>query len=67
MAQTPRAFNTREVLEAYSSIDLEDLIVTDESSLMQKLGYMIMIVPGTGKDFQITTFDDWERAEAELQ
>ena len=67
MAQTPQAFNKRKILEAYSSSDFNDLIVTDESSLMEKLGYKIMIVPGTGKNFKITTFDDWERAEAELQ
>ena len=67
MAQTPQAFNKRKLLEAYRSSDFDDLIVTDESSLMEKLGYKIMIVPGTGKNFKITTFDDWERAEAELQ
>ena len=67
MAQTPQAFNKRKILEAYSSSDFNDLIVTDESSLMEKLGYKIMIVPGTGKNFKITTSDDWERAEAELQ
>ena len=67
MAQTPQAFNKQKILEAYSSREFDDLIVTDESSLMEKLGYKIMIVPGTGKNFKITTFDDWERAEAELQ
>ena len=67
MAQTPQAFNKRKILEAYSSSDFDDLIVTDESSLMEKLGYKIMIVPGTAKNFKITTFDDWKRAEAELQ
>ena len=67
MAQTPQAFNKRKILEAYSSNDFDDLIVTDESSLMEKLGYKIMIVPGTGKNFKITTSDDWDRAEAELQ
>ena len=67
MAQTPQAFNKHKILEAYSSTDFDDLIVTDESSLMEKLGYKIMIVPGSGKNFKITTFDDWERAEAELQ
>ena len=67
MAQTPQAFNKRKILEAYSSSDFDDLIVTDESSLMEKLGYKIMIVPGNGKNFKITTFDDWKRAEAELQ
>ena len=67
MAQTPQAFNKRKILEAYSSNDFDDLIVTDESSLMEKLGYKIMIVPGAEKNFKITTFDDWKRAEAELQ
>ena len=67
MAQTPQAFNKHKLLEAYSTTEFDDLVVTDESSLMEKLGYKIMIVPGTGKNFKITTFDDWERAEAELQ
>ena len=67
MAQTPQAFNKQKILEAYSSREFHDLIITDESSLMEKLGYEIVIVPGTGKNFKITTFADWERAEAELQ
>jgi len=67
MAQTPQAFNKHKLLEAYSSSEFDDLVVTDESSLMEKLGYKVMIVPGTGKNFKITTSDDWERAEAELQ
>ena len=67
MAQTPQAFNKQKILEAYSSREFDDLIITDESSLMEKLGYKIMIVPGNGKNFKITTFDDWKRAEAELQ
>ena len=67
MAQTPQAFNKHKLLEAYSSSEFDDLAVTDESSLMEQLGYKIMIVPGTGKNFKITTFDDWKRAEAELQ
>ena len=67
MAQTPQAFNKQKILKAYSSREFDDLVVTDESSLMEKLGYKIMIVPGTGKNFKITTLDDWERAEAELK
>ena len=67
MAQTPQAFNKQKILEAYSSREFDDLIITDESSLMEKLGYKIIIVPGDGKNFKITTLDDWKRAEAELQ
>ena len=67
MAQTPQAFNKQKILEAYSSRIFDDLIITDESSLMEKLGYKIIIVPGDGKNFKITTLDDWKRAEAELQ
>ena len=67
MAQTPQAFNKQKILEAYSSREFDDLIVTDESSLMEKLGYKIMIVPGAEKNFKITTLEDWKRAEATLQ
>ena len=67
MAQTPQAFNKQKILEAYSSKEFDDLIITDESSLMEKLGYKIIIVPGDGKNFKITTLEDWKRAEAELQ
>ena len=67
LVASPQAFNKRKILEAYSSSDFVDLIVTDESSLMEKLGFKIMIVPGTGKNFKITTYDDWERAKAELK
>ena len=67
MAQTPQAFNKQKILKAYSSREFDDLVVTDESTLMEKLGYKIMIVPGTWKNFKITTLDDWERAEAELK
>ena len=67
MAQTPQAFNKQKILEAYSSGEFDDLIVTDESSLMEKLGYKIMIVPGAEKNFKITTLEDWKRAEATLQ
>tara|TARA_B100000674_G_scaffold460902_2_gene439402 strand:- start:55 stop:597 length:543 start_codon:yes stop_codon:yes gene_type:complete len=67
MAQTPQAFNKHKILEAYSSRGFDDLIITDESSLMEKLGYKIIIVPGDEKNFKITTLDDWKRAEAELQ
>ncbi len=67
MAQTPQAFNKRKILEAYSSREFDDSIITDESSLMEKLGYKIILVPGDGKNFKITTLDDWKRAEIELQ
>ena len=67
MAQTPQAFNKQKILEAYSSREFDDSIITDESSLMEKLGYKIIIVPGDGKNFKITTLDDWKRAEIELQ
>ena len=67
MAQTPQAFNKHKILEAYSSRVSDDLIITDESSLMEKLGCKIIIVPGDEKNFKITTLDDWKRAEAELQ
>ena len=37
--------------------------VTDESSLMESLGYKVSVVPGDHSNFKITSREDWERAE----
>ena len=67
MAQTPQAFKKEKILEAYNCREFDDLILTDESSIMEKMGYEIEIVPGSRKNFKITSLDDWKRAEVELQ
>lgn len=67
MAQTPQVFNKGKLLEAYENQSLNNSIFTDEASIMEGMGYSITIVPGTEKNFKITTRDDWNRAEALLK
>ena len=65
MAQTPQAFIKEKILEAYNN-KLNELIMTDESSMMESMGYKIKIVRGSQNNFKITTDDDWKRAEMVL-
>ena len=65
MAQTPQAFIKEKILEAYNN-KLDELIMTDESSMMESMGYKIKIVGGSENNFKITTDDDWKRAEMVL-
>ena len=65
MAQTPQAFIKEKILEAYNN-KLDELIMTDESSMMEGMGYKIKIVRGSEDNFKITTDDDWKRAEMVL-
>ena len=63
LAQTPQAFFKQKILEAYESIENKNLVITDEATIMEKMGYEIAIVPGSEKNFKITTPNDWERAQ----
>ena len=65
MAQTPQAFIKEKILKAYNN-KLDELIMTDESSMMEGMGYKIKIVRGSENNFKITTDDDWKRAEMVL-
>jgi len=65
MAQTPQAFIKEKILEAYNN-KLDELIMTDESSMMEGMGYKIKIVRGSENNFKITTEYDWKRAEMVL-
>ena len=53
------------LLSAYNDVD--SLFFTDESSLMEKQGHKIVIIPGSENNFKITTHNDWKRAELLLK
>ena len=61
LAQTPQVFKKDKLLSAYN--DVKSFLFTDESSLMEKQGYKIVIIPGLENNFKITTHNDWKRAE----
>lgn len=66
LAQTPQVFWRDKLLKAYDTLDKTD-ILTDESVLMEKMGYKISLVLGDKANFKITTLEDWKRAESYLQ
>ena len=43
--------------------ETENLTGTDESALMEAMGFSIKLVEGDSNNFKITTKDDWIRAE----
>jgi 2-C-methyl-D-erythritol 4-phosphate cytidylyltransferase len=62
MAQTPQVFWKIKLLDAISISEKKNIEVTDESSMMESLGYKVSVVRGDHSNFKITSRDDWERA-----
>ena len=63
LAQTPQCFHKNKLLEALYYAETENLTGTDESALMEAMGFSIKLVDGDSNNFKITTKDDWIRAE----
>ena len=63
LAQTPQCFHKNKLLQALFHAEKENLTGTDESVLMEAMGFSIKLVDGDLNNFKITTKDDWIRAE----
>ena len=57
-AQTPQVFKRRILEEAYIRAYNDKFTGTDESSLVERLGYKVKIVEGTSDNIKITTKED---------
>tara|TARA_A100001037_G_scaffold73952_1_gene66163 strand:- start:3196 stop:3882 length:687 start_codon:yes stop_codon:yes gene_type:complete len=64
LAQTPQTFNKEKLLKALKNADLLNINGTDESVLMEFMGYSIRLAVGHTNNFKVTTFEDWQRAES---
>ena len=62
--QTPQVFRFDIISEAYSKI-LDD--VTDDSCMVERLGYKVKVYPGSVANIKVTTPDDLILAEAILR
>ena len=62
-AQTPQTFQKTKLIQALNMAKRRNLVVTDESTLMEHMGFSIGLVKGHANNFKITTKEDWERAE----
>ena len=61
-AQTPQVFWKIKLLRAIAISEKKNMEVTDESSMMESLGYKVSVVQGDYNNFKITSHEDWERA-----
>lgn len=58
LAQTPQAFRREILLAACQRAQKENLVGTDEASLVERLGYPIGIVEGSRENIKVTTPED---------
>jgi 2-C-methyl-D-erythritol 4-phosphate cytidylyltransferase len=66
LAQTPQAFRYDVLKQAYESLG-KSVIVTDESSLIERLGIQVRLVRGSELNIKITTEEDLLLAELILK
>jgi 2-C-methyl-D-erythritol 4-phosphate cytidylyltransferase len=57
-ALTPQCFHYKLLVRAYEQVDVSDPELTDESSLVERLGARIAIVEGSSRNIKITREED---------
>jgi 2-C-methyl-D-erythritol 4-phosphate cytidylyltransferase len=62
-AQTPQAFAARVVLEAHRQAHRDGFKGSDTSSVVERLGVQVAVVPGSYDNIKVTTSDDLIRGE----
>jgi 2-C-methyl-D-erythritol 4-phosphate cytidylyltransferase len=63
MAQTPQIFFYRDLLKAYKKAEEDNYTGTDDSSLVERIGYSVKVVIGKHENIKITTPMDLFLAE----
>jgi 2-C-methyl-D-erythritol 4-phosphate cytidylyltransferase len=67
LAQTPQTFRVPLIREAHTKALAEGVVATDDAALLERLGKPVKIVPGSHRNFKITTPEDLQFAEALLR
>ena len=71
LAQTPQMFRIGELIAALRAAgdlsDASNVLITDESSAMERLGHAPKLVRGSAQNFKVTYPEDFALAEAVLQ
>jgi 2-C-methyl-D-erythritol 4-phosphate cytidylyltransferase len=67
LAQTPQVFRTELLKEAFESARKDEYYGTDESSLVERLGYPVAIVRGSERNIKITRPTDLTLARVFLE
>jgi 2-C-methyl-D-erythritol 4-phosphate cytidylyltransferase len=63
LAQTPQVFRVQLLREAHAAAAKAHLTATDDSALLERLGYRVRIVRGNPENRKITTAEDLRWAE----
>jgi len=63
IAQTPQTFEYKLILEAYKKAIEGSFIGTDDSSLIERLGFKVRVLEGESQNIKITTQEDLVLAE----
>ena len=66
-ALTPQCFHYKLLVRAYEQVDVSDPELTDESSLVERLGARIAIVEGSARNIKITRVEDLAIGEVLLK
>ncbi len=64
LAQTPQAFKVKLIKKAHEAAKQEGFIGTDDASLVERLGEVVKIIPGSRSNIKITNREDLKLARA---
>jgi 2-C-methyl-D-erythritol 4-phosphate cytidylyltransferase len=67
LAQTPQAFQLKLIKKAHLAAKQDGFIGTDDASLVERLGEVVKIIPGSRSNIKITNREDLKLAQALLQ
>ena len=67
LAQTPQVFPRKVLMEAYQKAYADGIVSTDDSALVERLGFPVRIVAGAWDNIKITTAEDLHLAEKILE
>lgn len=67
LTQTPQTFEYKLILDAYQKAEEDDFVGTDDSVLVERLGYEVTVLEGDYKNIKITTAEDLMIAEKFLE
>ncbi len=67
IAQTPQTFEYKLILEAYKKAAENSFIGTDDSSLVERLGFKVRVLEGESQNIKITTPEDLVLAKRILE
>src|SRR6202045_1502388 len=67
LAQTPQAFSTKLLKEAFARAQADGISASDESGLVERLGYDVHVVLGSERNMKITNPADMELARSYME